>query len=197
MPTEIRLGHQHAYVATDDLVRRIKKDFFGSTIEGLHHAVLVDHCDRVDRGIDDGPVFCLVCLPLRFSQLALGDVAHDAGEIAAPVSPPLGDREIQREDRAIPPPAPDLTPDTDNLRLAGRAVIGDVPIVLAVIGLGHQHADVAPNDFVRRIKEDLLGGAVEGLNDAVLVDHRDRIDRGVDDGAVFGVVPLHCRAVSV
>ena len=43
-------------------------------------------------------------------------------------------------------------------------VVGEVAVVFAVIGLGHEHLDVLPDDLLRRITEEAFGGRVERLD---------------------------------
>jgi hypothetical protein len=48
---------------------------------------------------------------------------------------------------------------------------------------GHEQGDVATQHLGGSIAEGPLGGGVEGIDDAVLVDGDDAVDRGIDDGA--------------
>jgi hypothetical protein len=123
-----------------------------------------------------------------FGALALGDVAHHAGEVALAPGAPFGDRQLEREERTVAALALHLAEDADGLGLSGPAIALDVAVMRRAVGLRHQHLDVPPDHRRGGIAEDLLGGEVEGLHDARLVDDRDRVDRGVDDGVVFGLV---------
>ena len=60
-------------------------------------------------------------------------------------------------------------------------VAREVAVVLLVVRRRHQHADVAPDHFRFRISEQLLGAAVERLDDALGVDDDDAVDRRVED----------------
>jgi len=64
--------------------------------------------------------------------------------------------------------AQNLAPDADDLRLPGFPVVGEVAVVLAVVGFRHQHLDVAPDHLRARIAEQLFRRRVEGFDDAVL-----------------------------
>ena len=59
--------------------------------------------------------------------------------------------------------------------------------MLARIGFGHQHFDIAPDQLLRGIAEDPLGRMVNRADRAVPVDDHDPVDRGVDDRAIEGV----------
>ena len=60
-------------------------------------------------------------------------------------------------------------------------VASDVAVVLVAIRLGHQQPDVLADDLGRGISEHLLGGEIERLDRAVLIDRDDRVDGRVDD----------------
>ena len=69
----------------------------------------------------------------------------------------------------------------------GVLVVGDVTVVFAVVGFGHQHLDVLADHFRGRKAEDALGRWVEGHNRAAVVDGDDAVKDVVDDRAH----PLH------
>ena len=58
-----------------------------------------------------------------------------------------------------------------------------VAVVVVAVFRRHQHADVAPDDLVRRETEHPIGGAVERQDGAVGRDRCDCINRVVDHGA--------------
>ena len=58
-----------------------------------------------------------------------------------------------------------------------------VPIVRAVIGLGHERVDGVPDDVGAGIAKNLLGSIIERLDRPASVDGDD----GVDDGVEYGV----------
>jgi hypothetical protein len=115
---------------------------------------------------------------------ALGDIAHHAGEEALPVRSPLGHRQLQRKGRAVVPQALDLAADADDAALAGGLVARQVAIVRGVVGLGHQHLDVAPDDLAGEVAEQALSSRIKGADGARLVDHHDGVYGRIDDGAV-------------
>ena len=55
----------------------------------------------------------------------------------------------------------------------------DVAVVHAVVRLGHQHIDVAPQQLHGAPAEQLFAGAVDREDQAGMVDEDDGIDRGV------------------
>jgi hypothetical protein len=123
---------------------------------------------------------------LRPAQLLLGalslrDVAHDAGEVARLAQAELADRELHGEGGAVLALSHHFAAGPYDLGLSGAQVIGDVAVVLAPVRLRHKHPHVLPDDLARGIAEDALGGAIERVHRAALVDGDDAVDDVVDD----------------
>ena len=68
------------------------------------------------------------------------------------------------------------------LRSPGLAVVSQVVVVLAVVGLRHQDFDVLPDQLFGRIAEKPQRGGVEAGDQPLTVHGYDAIDRAVDDG---------------
>ena len=134
-------------------------------------------------------------LALGFRLAPLGQVAHDADEGVVAALRRLTDRKLHRKGRAVLAPSHHLAAGADDLRHAGREIGGNVAVVLAVVRLRHQDADVLPDDFVRAIAEQADAGLVEGLNDAVTIDGdqavHHRVENGGDQTAEPGLAGLH------
>ena len=121
-------------------------------------------------------------MPSRRSASALigSEIVDDADEDPLAEDVSLADRQIHGKCRTILAPALDFAPDADDPPFAGLLVSGDIGIVLLAIGRGHQHGDVLPQDFIRRIKKQALAGAVIDLNGTDFVDDHDPVDRRGD-----------------
>ena len=71
---------------------------------------------------------------------------------SSPMAP--ADREIAGKDAAVLAPRTHFASDADDAGFAGLVVTVQVPVVLGVVGRGHQHVDVAPDDLVAAVAED-------------------------------------------
>ena len=88
-----------------------------------------------------------------------------------PAVPHFGDRDIDGKDGAVLAlPLLLAVGLADDLPIAGAQVIPDVAVVLAAVRIRHEDGGILANDFVGRIAEDGLGGRIERLDDAFLVD---------------------------
>ena len=124
---------------------------------------------------------------LLLGRFPLGDVAEDADEDHVAPNPGLAHTDLRRKNRAVLSLGSNLATDADNVALSGSEVPGHVVAVLLAVRQGHEHGDVATENFSRGIAENPLGGGVEGEHRALDVDRDDRIDRGVDDGLQLGL----------
>src|SRR5262249_34092894 len=93
---------------------------------------------------------------------------------------------MQWEGRAILPAPAHLAPDSDDLLNPGRGIIGDVSVVLGAVGLRHQDLDVLAHELVSGIPEQPLGGRIDRLDQAEVVDGDDGSDGGFEDPSEFG-----------
>jgi hypothetical protein len=172
----VGLGHQDLDVAPEHLGAPVAEQFLRGRVERLDVAALVDGDDAVDDVVDHRAHALFGEAQLFLGAPSLGDVAHDAGEVAAAFQPELADGELHGKGAAVLAPAEHLAAAADDLRLAGAQVAADVAVVLVAVGLRHQHAHVLPDHLAGRVAEDALGGAVEGRHRAALVDGDDRVD---------------------
>jgi hypothetical protein len=115
--------------------------------------------------------------------LALGDVAHQPDETPTVVHGHLGDRQFHRKTTAVGTLADDFAADADDLAHPGSPIGTEVAVMLAGVGRGHQHLDVAPEHLLRAVAEQALGGQVEAFDKTLLVDGNDRIERVVEHRA--------------
>src|SRR5690606_3220917 len=117
--------------------------------------------------------------PLRL--LALGQIAHEAGEQPVLANPGLAHRELHREPRAVLALADHDAADADDALLAGTQIAGDVVVMALPVGRGHQNADVLPDELLGRVLEQALRGGIDDLNAALLVDGDQPVGGGLDD----------------
>jgi hypothetical protein len=113
--------------------------------------------------------------------LALGDVAHDPDEQGLPIVGGLGDRQFEREMRAVLAASGHFPADADHPRHPRSNVPRQVAVMLATIGLGHQHRHVPSDHLVFRVAEDALRGRAEGSHDTALIDGDDPVEHIVQD----------------
>ena len=64
----------------------------------------------------------------------------------------------------------------------GPEIVLQMSLVIALIGLGHEHRDVAADDLLVGVAEDPLGGRIHRLDAPRFVDGDDAVDGRVDDG---------------
>src|ERR1022692_2327165 len=110
------------------------------------------------------------------SPFPLADVSNHASEISAFIHKELGHSQFHRKCRAVPAKPDDDPPHADDLRFPRSQVIGNEPVMLTVVWFGHQHLHVLADDLRCRVAKQRLGGFVEGLNDAPLVNTDDAIE---------------------
>ena len=58
------------------------------------------------------------------------------------------------------------------LLLAGVSILADIAVVLALVGLGHEHLDILPDQLGSGVSEQRFGRGIDALNDARL--HQSR-----------------------
>src|SRR6185503_20504353 len=100
-------------------------------------------------------------------------VANDADEAALAAAGGLAHRERHGECLAVCTAPFDLAALADDVRLTRGEIAGHVAVVLTVIGLAHQHADVLADDVGGRMTEHAFGGAIEREDLPAIVDHDD------------------------
>ena len=98
---------------------------------------------------------------LVFDLLAAGEVADEAGEDPLSVRARFADRQFHRENCAVLGLAFDQPAVADDPRFAGPEIIADVAVMLDPVGFGHQHPDVASDDFFGAVAEQLCRRGAE------------------------------------
>src|SRR5687768_15374226 len=110
-----------------------------------------------------------------------GDVADNSRECPASAGLHLAHGQLDREGDAIFSLADDLSAHANDLRVTSPQIMSDVLVVLAPVRLRHQHADVLAENLLGSIPKHSLGGVVEQLNQAAVVDYDDAIDCRFED----------------
>jgi len=123
----------------------------------------------------------------QLGGLAIGDVADDPNKDRLIAVAGLADGKIHREHRPVLAPPHDLAADPYDPFLAGAQIVCEIGVMLARIGLGHQHFDIASDQLLRGIAEKPLRRMVNRADRAVPIDDHDPVDRGVDNRAIEGV----------
>jgi hypothetical protein len=103
--------------------------------------------------------------------LALGQVAHKAGEQLRPRQVHLPDGELHGKCAAVLAPTDDDATDTDDVPFACRAIACQVAVVLFPIRRGHQHADILARDLLGTEAEQALSRDAEGPDQPLPIDH--------------------------
>src|SRR5262245_49583311 len=84
-------------------------------------------------------------LPQRLLNVpAITNVMDHSRKVAPAIRLELADRKVHRKDAPVLATTADLTADADDFFDAGGDVAGNVAVVLAAIGLRHEHFDVLP-----------------------------------------------------
>lgn len=94
-----------------------------------------------------------------------------ADELAPAADAHFADAQIQREDLAVLAQAAQFAlADAQHARLPALDVAREMAVVFAAVGLGHQHADVAPEHFALGVAEYVFHGGIARLHQAGVVD---------------------------
>ena len=109
-------------------------------------------------------------------MLAVAEIMDHAGEVAPAIGLELADGQVERKGRAVLAPSAHLSADTDDLLDAGCQIVGDVAIVLRLVGLRHEHLDVLADQLGRAVTEQSLGRWVDALDEPAIIDGDDGRD---------------------
>ena len=162
-------------VFADQLFGRIAEDPRDGGIDEEDAVALVGDEDGLWRIIDDRLEQRLLPGARRLGLPLSGQVVDDSGKMTLAVNLVLADREMHREGCAVFAPARDLAADVDDLVLARLTILTNIAVVLALVGLGHEHPDILPDQFGSGVAEQPFGRGVDALDDAGRVDRDDRI----------------------
>jgi len=80
-------------------------------------------------------------------------------------------------------PADNLAADADDLSLMGIVVVGQIAVMLFMVGCRHQQLDIAAGDLRGRIYEQSFARLIVNLDHSAGVDDDDAIHRRRDQGA--------------
>lgn len=107
---------------------------------------------------------------------ALRDIAQNAHELMVLTAPDLADGQLDRYRRSVLPPCRHFATRADDLRNSRGFECADIPVVLGMVGLGHQHRDVAADQLGWPVSEQRFRCRIDGGDHAVAVDRDDRVD---------------------
>src|ERR1041385_5009620 len=160
-------------------------------VHRLDYSALVDGDDAVHCAFKDSAVARFAVAQCLLASLTLCNIAHDPRENAPIAQAHFADGQVDWKYAPIAAAPHNLTPDTDDLALAGFHVILQVLIVLFVKRTWHQHFHVLPKHFVGNVAEDPLRGRIQRFDLARFVDRQNPITRGVNDRAKTRFVVAH------
>ena len=152
--------HQDFDVAADHFRVVIAEQPLRRRAEGLDAPFGIDDHDRIRNSVEDRTETQLALALGKLGRLAIGDVADDPDKDRLVAVAGLADGKIHRKYRPIFAPPHDLAPDSYNFLLAGAQIVREIRVMLARIGLGHQHFDIASDQLLRGIAEEPLGRMV-------------------------------------
>ena len=124
--------------------------------------------------------------PLALSQrlldmLAVAEIMDHAGEVPPAIGGELADGQVERKGRAVLAPATHFSANADDLLDAGSQIVGDVAVVLGLVGLRHEHLDVLADQLRCAVAEQALGRRVCALDEPAVIDGDDGRDRRFQD----------------
>ena len=92
----------------------------------------------------------------------------------------LTDGEHGREYRAVAAAGRNLATDADDFSFASVQEALDVAVVAGAISAFHEQRDILAKHFVRLPAEQTFGRAIEGFDDAVLIDENDGLHSSIE-----------------
>ena len=185
------VGPLHPIVHGRQLFPAVPGDFQPCPADMKDLAVLRMHDHGERRSFHDTAQAVALLLHLSLGGPPRGDVAHDAGKEPLPVaSAPFGDRKLQREKGAVLAASLDLAADADDPPHSRSAIVADIAVVTFAMFIARQHGHVPADQFRFRIAEGLGGGRIDGLDDALVVDHHHGIDRRFENRPMLAFAGL-------
>ena len=165
----------------DDLVALVALDALGARVPARHHAVGVEHEDRiVDHALDQQPEALFALAQRLLVKFAVGEVARDLGEAEQPALfvAQRGDDHVRPEARAILAYAPTLVLEAP---LGGR----DLELVLRPAAVdrlaGVEGREVAADDLLGAVALEALRAGVPRHDAAVPVEQEKCVVLGLLD----------------
>ena len=157
---------------------------------GLEHfEIASDDCQQVVEVVGDAPGeladrLHLLRLPkLRLHLPTRRQIANEPGKDAFAAGSRLADRQLHGKDCAILRQAFDHAAVTDDPGLPGFQIPADVAVMFFPVRSRHQHLDVAANDLVGVIAEQLRRRRAERGHDPAFVDDDHRLRDRIEDRA--------------
>ena len=98
-----------------------------------------------------------------------GDVPDDSSEVPRLTQVEHADGQVHREGGAVFAATDHFPSDANDFGLPALDIVGDVTVVLAAVGLRHQHLDVLADDLLRGVAEYPFGCWIEGRDRAAVV----------------------------
>jgi len=119
---------------------------------------------------------------------SFGDVAQDAGEDALFPALEFTNRQFHRNDRAVFAPALHLpSPQTEDVGLLGAAIALKISVMVAVVGLWHEHLDVLSLKLLQTVAEGFPSRLVGAANVSELANCENGVHSGFQHGAEPGL----------
>ena len=115
-----------------------------------------------------------------FRLAAPRDVVQEADKAARIALLHLAHGEHRREYRAVAAACRNLAADADDFGFASVQEALEVAVVTGAVGAFHEQRDVFAHHFSGRPAEQAFGRAIEGFDDAVLVDEDDGLHSGIE-----------------
>ncbi len=119
-----------------------------------------------------------------FVLTTLAQVKRDANEGGLPGACNLRHRQAHGEYVAIFALALDVARAADDAVLARAQVVLQVTVVLAAVGFGHQHRDVAPQHLFHGVAKNAAGPLVKAFDQPLRIDGDDATHHVVQEGLV-------------
>ena len=110
----------------------------------------------------------------QFRPLLIGEVADESGEDTMAIGIHLADRQFHRKRASVAAFAHDDAADPDDAAGTGGQIVRDIIVVAVLIGIWHQHADIASDQLGFGITEQPFRCGAERHDDAAFVDHDHR-----------------------
>ena len=162
-------------VFPDGFRHRIAGEIGESRVDPHDGAVAVGDDDGVGRGGQGGALQA----QRHLGVLALGDVAHRAGEKPLAAHPPFCHGDFDREHAAVLALARQLHGLAEDHRRAARLDPVQIGQEMIMPGARQDAGKRLPQDFGGGVAEDLLGGAVPAGDLACRVDGDNRVVGGI------------------
>src|SRR5690606_2495296 len=127
---------------------RIAEHLRESRVDEPDPAFWIGYDDRIREILEDRAEQSLLPVQPILDRPLSGEIVNDTGEIALVSDRVLADRQVHGKEGAVPAQPLHLPADPDDPALPGLQISPNVSVVLARIGLRHQHGDVAASELL-------------------------------------------------